>query len=158
MSPALTRCCPAIFISSSSLQQNNAFVQPKVGGQGVGRVSKGGGGQAETELTCLPTGQHECSQLNLTSYNEYPERLSVASRILKPRMCGLPQNKRNLTFIIRRLVAGLSLWKPGSNPRPVHVRSEMDKVTPGQIFFLEYFGSLLSVSSTNVPYTPIHLP
>jgi hypothetical protein len=38
------------------------------------------------------------------------------------------------TIQINRLVAGLSLWRPGLHPRSVHVRSIVDIVAQGQVF------------------------
>ena len=39
---------------------------------------------------------------------------------------------------LRRLVAGLSLWRPGFDPRTVHVGFVVEKVALGQVPPLEY--------------------
>jgi hypothetical protein len=46
---------------------------------------------------------------------------------------------------LTRLVASLSLRRPGFDPRSDHVGFVVDKVTLRQVFFPEYFGFSLSV-------------
>jgi hypothetical protein len=52
-----------------------------------------------------------------------------------------------------RLVASLSPWRHRLDPEFVHVGFVVDRVALRQVFFLEYFGSPLSVSLYCCPIT-----
>jgi hypothetical protein len=52
---------------------------------------------------------------------------------------------------LRRLVAGLSLWRPVFEPRSVHVGFVVDKVALGQVFSRELRFSPVNFYSTGAP-------
>jgi hypothetical protein len=60
-------------------------------------------------------------------------------------VCDLCQVHPHLVPWLRRLVAGLSLWRSGFDPGSVHVGFVVEKVALGQVF-LRVVGSPLSIS------------
>jgi len=58
---------------------------------------------------------------------------------------------RNIIYLtiavqwLRLLVAGVSLWRPGFEPSPIHLGIVVHKVTPGQIFLRVLLFSPLTI-------------